>query len=153
MARFRSFYRGVKIVRVKDPEDSFTNTTATYPGTTYIDVSNYKYFDVLIHAGALTNALSCSIYENTASTGGTLDAVDATYAKATLAAADDGQCLLFHVDTEHLASGHHYVAVKVNGAGAGDYGDVLFFLHGAKSMPVAQSATYIPTAHVKTLAG
>jgi len=152
MSRIRQFYQNVKVIRLKGPEIALS-AAATYPATTYVDVSNYKYVDVMINMGALTGTITWSLLENTASTGGTLDVIDATYAKATVATGNANKCAMFHLDTEHLASGHHYIAIKQTGGGAADYGDVLFFLHGAKSVPVSNPTATFPTALIKTLAG
>jgi len=152
MSRIRSFYRDVKVVRLKAPEDAL-NAATVYPATTYVDVSNYKYVDVLVNHGALTGTITWSLMENTASTGGTLDVIDATYAKATVSTANADKCAMFHLDTEHLANNHNYIAIKQTGGGAADYADVLFLLHGAKTTPVTNATATFPTAMVKTLAG
>lgn len=143
MSRIRSFYRGVKIIRLKDPEAAW-NAATVYPGTTYIDVSQFKYVDVVINMGAMTGPVVFSMMENTASTGGTLDVIDATNAKITFATANKQKCALFHIDTEHLSNNHHYIAIKQTGGGAGDFGDVLFFLHSAKTEPVTNATATFP---------
>ena len=149
---YRSFYRDVKIVRLKAPEDAWNGATV-YPATTYIDEGDFKHVEVHINMGAMTGPVTFSLMENTASTGGTLDVVDATYAKLVFATANADKCAIMHVDTEHLADGHSFIALKQTGGGAADYGDALFLLHGAKTLPVTQPTSQYPTGYNLDLSG
>lgn len=151
MSRIRSFYRGIKIIRLKAPED--VHGAATFPSATFVDVSQFKYVDVVCNMGAVTASVTFSLFENHASTGGTLDAIDATYAKLTVGTANADKVALFHLDTEHLSDNHNWIAIKTAGGGGGTYGDILFFLHGAKTMSVSNPTATFPTAIVKELSG
>lgn len=149
---FRQFYSGVKIVPGKTPEVAVTATTANYP-TAGVDVRAFKFVDVLVHVGALDSALTAQLMCNTASTGGTLDAVDATYAKNTIAANDDGQIFLFNLEVAKLPEDHGFLTCQLKGATGNDYADVMFFLHDGAPTPVTQVAATIPSSNVKTFAG
>jgi len=149
-----SFYKNVKMVR-GNAFNTHNDGTVYHPLTTAIDVTGYEYVDVIVHAGTLDSKLSCTLVKNTASkyTSGTVDVVNATYAKNTIATTDDNKMLTFHLQTDHLGN-HQYLGLRTKGgAGSNDYIDVLFFLHGARAKPVSQSTAAIPTAHAKTYAG
>jgi len=149
------FYKNVKIVRGQTlPETALTKSTANFPATTYIDVSGYEFVDVLVHLGTLANALTIMLKQNTASTGGTLDTINATSCKKVTTNTDDGQVVIFNLETQKLTANHHYLACQITGAGStADYADVLFMLHGARHLPVSQATATIPTDNALTFAG
>lgn len=148
----RQFYSNVKIVPGKTPEAAITNATANYPAAG-VDVRGYEFVDVLVHVGALDSALTAQLMCNTAATGGTLDAVDVTYAKNTVGATDDGQLFLFNLEVAKLPKDHFYLTCQLKGATGNDYADVLFFLHNGKPTPVTQVSASLPAENVKTYAG
>lgn len=122
-------------------ETTFSN--ANYPASgAYIDVSGYKWVNVVIHLGTInagdtpTFDLKCSDAIN-----GTLDVLDATYCSHEIANDDDGEFVVFALNTDLLPSLHTFVSVVVSDGGSGSYGDIVFYLCEPRKYPVTQNAT------------
>lgn len=116
---------------------------ANYPASgSYIDVSGFEDVNVVIHLGTIhssdtpTFELKCSDAAD-----GTLDVIDATYCAHEIANDDDGEFVQFHIKTSALAEDHHFLSCVVSDVANGSYGDIVFYLCGARSLPVTQSST------------
>jgi len=122
-------------------------SAGNYPASgSYIDVSGYERFHILIHLGTI-NASDTPIFEikQADSVSGTLDTLSATYCKHTCAHDDDGEFILFTVEVDKLATDHHFISVVVSGVDNGSYGDIIFFGE-ARSLPVTQATATLPSA-------
>jgi hypothetical protein len=122
-------------------------TAGNYPASgSYIDVSPYERFHVLIHLGTI-DASDVPVFEikQADAVDGTLDVIDATYAKHTCAADDDGEFICFTIEVDKLATDHHFVSAVVSGVTNGSYADILFFGE-ALSLPVTQATGVLPAA-------
>ena len=122
-------------------------TAGNYPASgSYIDVSAYERFHVLIWLGTIHGS-DAPVFEikQADANDGTLDTLDATYAKHTCAADDDGEFVSFTVEVDKLATDHHFVSVVVSGVTNGSYAAILF-LGEALSLPVTQTTAVLPAA-------
>jgi len=122
-------------------------TAGNYPASgSYIDVSPYERFHVLIWMGTIHGS-DAPVFEikQAEAVDGTLDTLDATYCKHTCAADDDGEFVAFTVEVDKLATDHHFVSVVVSGVTNGSYAAILF-LGEALSLPVTQATGVLPAA-------
>jgi hypothetical protein len=122
-------------------------TAGNYPASgSYIDVSAYERVHVLIHLGSI-DASDVPVFElkQADSTTGTLDTIDATYAKHTCAANDDGEFISFTLEVDKLAVDHHFISCVVSGVTNATYADIIF-LGEALSLPVTQATATLPAA-------
>ena len=134
------FNLGEKIVVGQtSPEDALT--TASYPATSaYIDVSGYEWVNAVVHLGAITGTPKFTLKQTDGISGGTLDTIDSANLVHTCATGDDDEILLFHLETAKLAVDHHFITMAVASVGT-DYGDILYYLGGARHGPVTQDTT------------
>ena len=136
------------------PEDALSAGALPASGS-YVDVSGYEAVDVVIHCGAI-NDLDAPSFEIKCADAvdGTLDTLDETNCKKTMLGTDDDQIVLMHVETATLPEDHHFLAVVVGGTVAnGSYADIVFFLHGARHLPVSQDSTLCPSDNQLIRAG
>ena len=116
-------------------------TDAYYPATAYyIDVTGFEWVNVVVMLGTLAATPKFEL-KQAESVSGTPDTIDGTAMAHTVANTDDGEILLFHLETARLAADHHFITMQVSGAEGGDYGAILFFLGGARREPVTQDTT------------
>jgi len=141
-----TFQKNFKVVAGQaSPEDFLDNLD--YPASgSYIDTTGYEWVTCVIHLGALTSALVFTLKQTNGTAGATLDTIDATNCKKTIATTDDDQVILMELQTAMLAEDHHFVSCVVTGeAGGDDYGDIMFYLHGARRLPVTQTTSLCPS--------
>jgi len=134
-------------------ETAFSN--ANYPlSGSYIDVSGYEDVNVVIHLGTI-NASDTPTFDIKCadSLTGTLDVLDATNCSHEIANDDDGEFVQFHIKTSELPEDHHFLSCVVSDAASTSYGDIVFYLCGARSLPVTQSSTAGSTVAIHDLAG
>jgi len=135
------------------PEDALA--AGNYPASgSYVDVSGFAEVNIIVHLGAI-DASDVPVFEvkETDAVDGTLDVIDATYAKHTCEADDDDEMITFHIETAKLSEDHHFLAVVVSGVTNGSYGDILYILGPAGSQPVTQTTALLPTASQHSFAG
>ena len=139
------FSKDVKLMAGQtSPEDALS--TAEYPASgSFIDVTGYEWVNVVVHLGAIDSG-DTPVFElqQSDSVSGTMDTIDTVYCKKTCAHTDDDQALMFYLETSQLDTDHHFITMDVSGV-ATTYGDILFFLGGARDRPVTQSTTMVPT--------
>lgn len=135
------------------PEDVLTN--ASYPASgSYIDMTGYEWVEVVIHLGAVDSALVFTLQQTDGAAGATLDTIDTVNCKKTIATTDADQIISMFLATENLAKDHHFITCTVSSAaGANDYGDILFFLGGARHVPVTQTTALCPSDNQLIKAG
>lgn len=124
------------------PEDLLA--AGNYPASgSYIDVTGYTHAACLIHCGAIHNSDAPSFELKQADAAdGTLDTINATYAKVTLAGTDDDEFVLIQLDLAVLAADHHFLSCVVGGTVTnGSYADIVWLLFGGKKQPVTHVAT------------
>ena len=129
-------------------EDILVDAT-NYPASgSYIDVSGCERFHVLVHFGAIDAGTTATIEIRQAdSITGTMDVIDATYCKQTVANDADDTLYLFTVETDKLALNHHFVCLQVEGTIANNnYAEILFLLP-LTSEPITQDTTLCPAAN------
>jgi hypothetical protein len=135
-----------KIVEGQDqPETQLS--AGNYPASgSYVDVSEVERFHVVIHLGTI-HASDTPVFEvkEADANDGTLDVISATYAKHTCAANDDGEWIVFTIETDKLSADHHFVSTVVSGVTNGSYADIFYLLPGL-SQPVTQTAGVLPSA-------
>ncbi len=113
---------------------------ANYPlSGSYIDISKTERFFVVVDLGTVADNVVFEI-KVADSTTGTLDVIDATNCKKTIAnATDDGQLIIFTIETKKLAQDHYHVSCVVSGTSGSNYATITFFLD-EHTKPVVQSA-------------
>ena len=135
------------------PEDALT--TASYPASgSYIDVSGYETVDVVIHLGAVHASDTPKFtLKQVDGTTGTEDTISTANCVHTAAATDDDEMIVFHLETAKLAANHHFITCAVASVSNTSYGDILYFLGGARHEPITQTTALLPTASDYTHAG
>jgi hypothetical protein len=135
------------------PEDALS--TGDYPASgSYIDVSGYEWVNVVIHMGAIDASDTPTFKVQQAdATNGTLDTISTANCVVTAAADDDDEVVSFYLETATLADDHHFISVDVSGVANGSYGDIMYYLGGARHLPVSQTTALLPTASQKIHAG
>lgn len=129
-------------------EDILVDAT-NYPASgSFIDVSDCERFHVLVRFGAINAGTTATIEIRQAEAiNGTPDVIDATYCKQSVANDADDTMYLFTVETDKLATDHHFVTLQVEGTiASNNYAEILFFLP-LTSEPVTQDTTLCPTAN------
>ena len=127
------------VVGQTSPEDALSS--AAYPASgSYIDVSGFEWVNVVVHLGAVTGTPVFKLKQSD-SVSGSLDTIDTANCVHTVAASDDDEILLFHLETAKLAADHHFLSLSITTGIGTDYGDILYFLGGARHEPVAQDTT------------
>jgi len=115
-----------------------------YPASgSYIDVSGYERFVILILAGTLDTALTCQVQQATAVNG---TAKDISGAVATVGATDDNKWHSIEVQTNQLDlnNDYRYITLDVTGAaGSNDYACFVFLGLNPSEQPVTQHASYV----------
>jgi len=149
-----AFSKDVKLMAGQtSPEDALS--TAEYPASgSFIDVTGYEWVNVVVHLGAVHDS-DAPVFklQQSDSTAGTMDTIDTVNCKKTFAGTDDDQALMMYLETSTLATDHHFITCDVSAVSNGSYGDILFFLGGARSKPVTQSTTLVPTDNQVIRAG
>lgn len=144
-----AFSKDIKLVAGQtSPEDALS--TAAYPASgSYIDVSGYEWVNVLVHLGAIhaSDAPAFKLKQTDGTAGATLDTISTANCVHTCAADDDDECVVLYLETATLAADHHFISLSVaSGVSNGSYGDIMFFLGGARHLPVTQATALVPTA-------
>lgn len=150
----RAFSETYKLVAGQtSPEDALAN--GNYPASgSYVDVSGYETVDIVIHLGALTSAVVFTVKQTDATNGATLDTISTANCVHTIATDDDDECVTFHLETANLADDHHFITVVVSSAaGSDDYADIMYYLGGARHLPVTQTTALLPSASQNIHAG
>ena len=129
-------------------EDILVDATYYPASGAYIDVSGCERVHVLVRFGAINGGTTATIeIKQAEALDGTPDVIDATHCKQTVANTADDTMYLFTIETDKLATDHHFVTLEVNGTIASDnYAEILFFLPLA-SEPVTQTAALCPAAN------
>jgi len=140
------FSKDVKLMAGQtSPEDALA--TAEYPASaSFIDVTGFEWVNVVVHLGAI-NASDTPTFklQQSDSVSGTMDTIDAVYCRKVAAHTDDDQALMFYLETSQLDTDHHFITMDVSGVANATYGDILFFLGGARDKPVTQATALVPT--------
>jgi len=148
-----NFSNAFKVVAGQtSPEDALS--AADYPASgSYIDVSGYEEVNVVVHMGAINAGDTPSVEIKVAEAiAGTADVIDATYCKKEVLATDDDQFLVFHVEVAKLVDDHHFLTCQIADVTNGAYGDIVFYLCGARHQPVTQG-TDLPSDNRFTWSG
>lgn len=130
-------------------------SAADYPASgSYIDVSGFEWVNVMIHLGTIHSSDTPNFELKAAeAANGTLDQISATYCAHHCANDDDGEFVHFALEVATLPVDHHFVSVVVTDVANGSYGDIVFYLCGARTLPVTQTSTVLPTASTHEWAG
>lgn len=121
-------------------ETALAAVSALPASGSFIDVRGYARVHIVAHLGSI-HASDTPTFEPKCSdaANGTLDRIDASLEHAA-ANDDDGEFIVWSIETRKLPKDHHFLALAVSGTVAnGSYVDVNFFLEG-HSLPQAQSA-------------
>jgi hypothetical protein len=149
--RVRSFANAYKIIPgVTLCETALSGVTAIPASGYYVDVSGYEYCHIIMHLGTL-HASDTPVFtpKCSDSVSGTADVIDATsgIVHTCNVTADDGQMVVWSIETAHLPTDHHFLLLAVSGTVSnGSYADPIFLLEG-RHIPVTQDAV-TPAAHV-----
>ena len=135
------------------PEDALS--TGAYPASgSYIDVSGYEWVNVVIHLGAIHASDTPKFtMKQTDSASGTLDTISTADCVHTCAADDDDEVVTFYIQTATLKDDHHFLSCSVGSVSNGSYGDIMYFLGGARHQPVTQTTALLPAASQHIHAG
>jgi hypothetical protein len=82
-----------------------------------------------------------------------MDTIDATNCVKEVAHSDDDQVVVFYLETANLAEDHHFITLDVSDVANAAYADIMFYLGGARHMPVTQTTALCPTDNQFFLAG
>lgn len=140
------FANNVKVMAGQtSPEDALA--AGSYPASgSFVDVSGFGHVSVVVHLGAV-HASDAPVFEikQADAADGTEDTLDATNCKKTFLHSDDDQALIIDINTDVLATDHHFLSCVVSGVTNGSYGDILYLLSDPRKAPVTQSTTLIPS--------
>lgn len=154
MSRFGQLIANTFKIALGQAKPETALSAANYPASgSYIDVSECERVSVFIHLGTI-HASDTPVFEvkQTDAVNGTLDTIDATYAKHTAANDDDGECVTIEIEVDKLAADHHFISTVVSGVDNGSYADIVYLLHGM-SLPVSQTSTVLPSASQHAFVG
>lgn len=126
-------------------ETALSNSTAYPASGSYVDVSGYEDVNVNIHLGTQADAVVFTMKQTDGVSGSTLDTIDSSLCKKTIATTDDGQAINFHIETAKLAKDHHFLTCYITAVSGSDYADILYFLGGARHQPVTQASAVMPS--------
>lgn len=118
-----------------------------YPASgSYVDVSAYERFSIVIHLGTIADALTFKV-KQAASANGTLADIDTTHCQHTIATNDDGEYVTFDIEVRKLDinNGKFFITVEVSGVSGNNYAEMLL-LGMPKHLPVTQDETVLPAA-------
>jgi hypothetical protein len=130
-------------IHLLNTEDALSDGQRLPASGSFIDVSKFERFAFLVGAGALANALTLKVEQDTSATV-TANVKDVANATVSVLATGDDKWYLIEVQTAHLDTNNdfHYVTLNVAGAGAGtDFASVFFLGVNPKTRPVTQPAT------------
>ncbi|MCL4296155.1 MAG: hypothetical protein KJ077_10525 [Anaerolineae bacterium] len=147
------FANQFKVHRLIDKPDTAL-VTGQYPASgSYIDVSAYERFHVLIHLGSIADALTFKVKQAAAANGALAD-IDTTDCQHTIAADDDGEYVAFTVETRKLDinNGKFFVTLDVSGVSGNNYAEMVL-LGMPNHLPVTQDPTVLPTASQHNFTG
>lgn len=136
------------------PEDILVDA-AYYPASaSFIDVSGCERFHVLVQLGAIDagSTITLEIRQSDA-INGTMDVIDATTLKHTVNNDDDDELIMFTVETDKLATDHHFVSLQVEGTVANNNYAAIYFLLPLTSEPVTQIEAKCPAANQHAYVG
>ncbi|MCG3207310.1 MAG: hypothetical protein FOGNACKC_00910 [Anaerolineae bacterium] len=124
-----------------------------YPASgDFVNVAEFETFFVLVALGGIADAVVFTLQAADAVDGTPVE-IDDTKVKKTIAATDDGQLLLFQVETRNLPSAQHsFVSLNVAGITGANYAAILFLMP-SNFPPVTQADTVLPADNVLTLMG
>lgn len=133
-----------------NPSTALTN--ADYPASgSYIDVSAFETFTVIVRLGTVADTV---VFKPQVA-----DAVDGTPADIdsslnhTIAADDDGEWIMWHIETRKLDTDSHFFTVDVSGNSGSNYADMFLLGDEYPSKPVTQTTGLLPTASQYVWAG
>ena len=135
------------------PEDALA--AGNYPASgSYVNVEGFEWVDVVVHLGAINAGDTPGLtMKQSDSASGTLDTIDTVNAVHEVAADDDDEIVTFHIETAKLAANHHFLSLVVADVANASYGDIMFFLGGARRQPVTQTTALLPAASIHRVAG
>jgi hypothetical protein len=120
-------------------ETALSGVSALPASGSFVDTRGHDVVHIIAHLGTL-NASDTPTLEPKCSDAvdGTLDQIDASLACTPNVTDDDGDFIVWTIETKKLPASHYFLAVAVSGTVTnGSYVDVIFALPG-RSLPVAQ---------------
>ena len=119
---------------------------AKYPASgSFVDVTGARWVTILVHLGTIhaSDTPTLKVQEAPAING---TPVDLTGMSHDVAADDDGEFVVFHVDPSFLSNGYEFLTLDVTDVTNGSFGDIIYMLY-MDSQPVTQTAS-LPSASV-----
>jgi len=134
-------------------DDALAAGTDIPASGSYIDISDAIRVHIILRWGTIhasdTPVVAPKVSD---SASGTLDAIDSDLSH-TAAADDDNEFVVWTIETESLATDHHFLALDVvSGVTNGTDADV-FFLLELNDLPVTQTTAVLPTTSQYWYAG
>ena len=120
-----------------------------YPVTTaYIDVSRFRRFGFKVSCGALADAMTFQVWQDTSATEAAIKVV--TGAVLVFTATDDDKWGIIEIDESMLDVNNdfRYITCIVSGVSGSNYAAIDFFGYGARKLPVTQGADNFANAQV-----
>lgn len=129
-----------------DPDDTFAAGTDIPANGSYIDISDAIRVHIILWWLAIDASDAPQVEPKVSdSASGTLDAIDSDL-QHTAANDDDKEFVVWTIETESLATDHHFIALDVeSGVTNGTTGAVFFLLEG-HDLPVTQTTSVLPSA-------
>lgn len=122
-------------------------SAADYPASgSYVNITGADRVHVVISLGGIADAVTFKLQKVSAVNG--TPAQISTDVEKTIANTDDGQVIVFTVDTKSLGDGYNYLTVDVSDISGSNYASIVYYLEGL-DQPVTQS-TAVPSDNILT---
>jgi len=121
-----------------------------FPATThYLDTAKYGRLVFIVPLGAVVDALTFAVYQDTSATK-TANYKAVAGATKTIAGTDDNKFIIIEVDESMLDGDNdfRYVTLAVSGVAGNNYSAMMFIGRHADKLPVTQSTTLLEAVEV-----
>lgn len=138
----------LKIVRANALAETAL-AAAKYPASgAFVDVLGARWVTILVHLGTVhaSDTPALQVQEATA-INGTPASISGLLCE--VAANDDGEFVVFHIDPTYMTDGYRYLTLDVSDVANGSFGDITYLLY-MDQQPATQPAT-LPSASVFSL--
>lgn len=127
-------------------------TSAEFPASgSYIDVSAFESFTVVARLGTIADALVFKPQVASAIDGTAVDI--SSDLNHTLATDDDGEFVMWHIETRKLPTDYHFFTLDISGVSGSNYADLFLLGNEYPVKPVTQATATLPTASQYVYAG
>ena len=120
-------------------------SNASYPASgSFVDVSGVERFHIVVKMGALADAITFTI-QTAETVSGSLTTLDTSNLTHVTTATDDGEYVVWTIETAYFPADAKFVTVTVSGVSGNNYAAITYYLP-EQSLPVTQTTAVLPTA-------